>query len=149
VHDDFHRAGDVARAAYDAGLEALRPGRTWGEVVEAVRAPLDAAASSLFLIALHSLNPGLVIDRGRGEIGRLPGAEAYPAVNTHPAIMTDLVLQPGMTFILEPHYAFGRHLAHVGGTVIVGENEPIELNPYTAQILMASGTARPSLASSG
>jgi hypothetical protein len=28
--------------------------------------------------------------------------------------------------------------------VIVGEEEPIELNPYTAQILRASGTERPS-----
>lgn len=33
--------------------------------------------------------------------------------------------------------ARGRHLAHVGGTVIAGENEPIELSPYTAQILRA------------
>ncbi|MFC0111408.1 M24 family metallopeptidase [Kibdelosporangium aridum] len=149
VHDDFHRVGDVARAAYDAGLEALRPGRTWGDVVEAVHAPLDAADGSMFLIALHSLNPGLVVGRGRGDISKLAGAQAYPAVNAHPAIMTDLVLQPGMSLILEPQYAFGRHLVHVGGTVIVGEDEPIELNPYTAQILRASGTARPSREYSG
>lgn len=40
---------------------------------------------------------------------------------------------------LEPNYAFGRHLAYIGGTVIVGADEPIELNPYTAQILQAAG----------
>ena len=39
--------GDVARAAYDAGLEALRPGRTFGHVVEAVHKPLDAAGPTL------------------------------------------------------------------------------------------------------
>jgi Xaa-Pro aminopeptidase len=143
VHDDFHRAGDVARAAYDAGLEALRPGRTWGEVVEAVHKPLDAADGSMFLIALHSLNPGLAVGRGRGDISTLPGVQDYPAVAGHPALLTDLELAPGMTFILEPQYAFGRHLVHLGGTVITDENEPLELNPYTAQILQAEGMARP------
>lgn len=143
VHDDFYRAGDVARAAYDAGLEELRPGRTWGEVVEAVHAPLDAGGGSMFLIALHSLNPGLVVGRGRGDISTLAGAHAYPPVTDHPALMPDVELAPGMTFVLEPQYAFGRHLVHVGGTVIVTDDEPLELNPHTARILPARGTARP------
>jgi Xaa-Pro aminopeptidase len=143
VHDDFHQAGDVARAAYDAGLEALRPGRTWGEVVDAVHAPLDAADGSMFLIALHSLNPGLVVGRGRADISTLPGADAYPPVSGHPVVMPDLELAPGMTVVLEPQFAFERHLVHVGGTVIVGDDEPLELNPYTAQILLVAGTARP------
>lgn len=144
VHDDFHRAGAVARASYDAALEALRPGRTWGDVVEAAHEPLDAADGSMFLIALHSLNPGLVVGRCRGDISTLAGADAYPPVTGHPALMTDMELRPGMTFILEPQYAFGRHLVHVGGTVIVGEDEPLELNPYTAQILQAAGRSRSS-----
>jgi Xaa-Pro aminopeptidase len=144
VHDDFHRAGAVARASYDAGLEALRPGRKWGDVVQAAHEPLDAADGAMFLIALHSLNPGLAAGSGRDDISTLPGADSYPPVVGHPALMTDMELAPGMTFILEPQYAFGRHLVHVGGTVIVGEDEPLELNPYTAQILHAAGTARPS-----
>lgn len=139
VHEDFHRAGAVARAAYDAGLDALRPGRTWGEVVKAVHAPLDAADGSMFLIALHTLNPGLVVGRGRADISALPGAQAYPSVTGHPAVLPELELAAGMTVILEPQYAFGGHLAHLGGTVIVTENEPLELNPYTAQILQAQG----------
>jgi hypothetical protein len=58
--------------------------------------------------------------------------------------LPDMELVPGMSFAFEPNYAFGRHLAHLGGTVLVGENEPIELNPYTAQILRATGAAVPS-----
>jgi len=46
-----------------------------------------------------------------------------------------------MCFAFEPNYAFGRHVAHLGGTVIVGEDEPIELGAYTAQMLQAAGTA--------
>ncbi|GAA3361812.1 hypothetical protein [Saccharopolyspora gregorii] len=45
-----------------------------------------------------------------------------------------------MSFAFEPNYAFGRHLAHLGGTVIVGEDKAIELNPYSAQLLHATGT---------
>jgi hypothetical protein len=44
-----------------------------------------------------------------------------------------------MSFAFEPNYAFGRHLVHLGGTVVVGEDAPIELNPYTAQLLRAAG----------
>ncbi|WP_432834803.1 M24 family metallopeptidase [Dactylosporangium sp. CA-092794] len=144
VHEDFHRAGRVVRESYDAGLEALRPGRTFGELVDAIHKPLDAADGSMFLIAVHSLNPGLAVGKGRGDIGRLPGAETYPPVpDGHPTFMADLELAPGMTFVLEPQFAVGGHLVHIGGTVIVGEDQPIELNPYTAQILPAAGTTRP------
>jgi Xaa-Pro aminopeptidase len=137
VHEDYWRAGDVARRSYEAGLKALRPGRTFGDVVEAMHGPLDASDGSVFLIAVHSLNPGLSLGKGRADIGRLDGAAAYPPVHAHPAFMADLRLEPGMTFVLEPQYAFGRHLAHLGGTVIVGEGEAIELSPYTAEILRA------------
>jgi hypothetical protein len=46
-----------------------------------------------------------------------------------------------LTFALEPNYAFGRHLAYLGGTVVVGEDEALELNPYTARTLRAGETA--------
>jgi methionine aminopeptidase len=39
VHQDFCRASDVARQSYHAGLAAVRPGRTFGDVVEAMHAP--------------------------------------------------------------------------------------------------------------
>ncbi|TDD25557.1 M24 family peptidase [Nonomuraea diastatica] len=141
VHEDFHRAGDVARAAYDAGLEALRPGRTFGELVDAMHKPILAADGSVFSIAVHSLNPGLALGGLRTDIGGLPGAEDYPPVPDGHAFFADMELDPGMTFVLEPNYAFGRHMVHIGGTMIVGEDLPIELNPYTAQILRATGPA--------
>ena len=57
----------------------------------------------------------------------------------HPTIGADLKLVPGMTFAMEPNYVFGQHLAYLGGTVIVGDRDPIDLDPYTAQILRAEG----------
>jgi hypothetical protein len=44
-----------------------------------------------------------------------------------------------MSFAFEPNYAFGRHLVHLGGTVLVGDDTPIELNPYSARLLHAAG----------
>jgi Xaa-Pro aminopeptidase len=138
VHEDYWRAGDVARQAYDAGLATVRPGRTFGDVVEAMHAPFDAHDGQMYLIAVHSINPLLTMGKGRGDIGLLPGAEAYPATNDgHPTFMGDLVLQPGMCFALEPQYAFGHHLAHIGSTVVVTEDEPIELSPLTREVLRA------------
>ena len=140
-HEDLRRAADVARAAYDAGLRALRPGRTFGDVVKDIRGTYDAVDGWEFGPAIHTLNPmvaagGFPNDASR----RMAGADAYPAeADYRPTMFAEMVLEPGMTFALEPNYACGRHLAYLGGTVIVGDDEPIELNPYTARILRAEG----------
>jgi len=42
-----------------------------------------------------------------------------------------------MTFALEPNCVFDRKLASIGGTVIIGEDGPIELNPLTARLQRA------------
>jgi Xaa-Pro aminopeptidase len=137
VHEELARAAGVARAAYDAGLRILRPGRKFGEVVAEVRKPLEAADGWEFGPALHGLNPLIALCGFPGDISRQPGTEVYPAASDQPTILGDMPLEPGMTFAFEPNYAFGRQLAYLGGTVIVGEDEAIELNPYTAQILRA------------
>jgi hypothetical protein len=41
---------------------------------------------------------------------------------------------------LEPHCTLGRRRVTLGGTVLVGDDDAIELNPYTARLLRA-GTA--------
>lgn len=135
---DLVRAAGVARAVYDAGLDALRPGRTFGEAVAAMRTPLRAADGWEFGPPVHALNPFIAAGGFSAPApGQNPGAEAYQAEGDHSTIGADLELRPGMTFALEPNYVIGGHLAYLGGTVIVGEDETIELNPYTAQILRA------------
>ncbi|MFI5718067.1 M24 family metallopeptidase [Nocardia sp. NPDC051750] len=142
-HEDLHRAAEVARAAYDACLQVLRPGRTFGEAVDALREPLRDAGGWEFGPCLHALNPMIALSGFAADASRrLAGARAYPPEADHPTLSGDLALEPGMTFALEPNYVFGRHLAYLGGTVIVGADEPIELNPYTAQILRAAEMPR-------
>lgn len=139
-HEDLQRAAVVARAAYDAGLQTLRLGKTFGDVVDAIRRPLDAADGWEFGPSIHALNPPIALSGfPAGGRRRIAGAADYPVEPDHPTISGDMELKPGMTFALEPNYVFERHLAYLGGTVIVGEDEGIELNPYTAQILRAPG----------
>lgn len=139
-HEDLRRAADVARAAYDAALVALRPGRTFGDAVDDLREPYETAGGWEFGPALHTLNPMIAASGFPAEASRrMAGADAYPPETDRPTMAADMELEPGMTFALEPNYAYGRHLAYIGGTVIVGEEEPIELNPYTARILRAAG----------
>ncbi|MFJ6849711.1 M24 family metallopeptidase [Streptomyces sp. NPDC091271] len=143
-HVNLLRAAKVARAAYDAGLAALRPGRTFGDVVDAMREPLDAADGWEFGPSVHALNPAVTLSGFPADAGRnIAGSEAYPPEADHPTINGDLELRPGMTFAFEPNYAFGQHLAYIGGTVVVGEEGAVELNPYTARILRAAGAVTP------
>jgi hypothetical protein len=42
-----------------------------------------------------------------------------------------------MTFAFEPHCVFDGKLASIGGTVIVGEDGSLELNPLSARLVRA------------
>lgn len=134
VHKDFERAALVARASYDAGLAAMQAKRTFGEVAVAMVEPVRAAGGWMRGPQIHSLNPfgalcGVPPD---SDLSGLDGAERYPHQRGYPTQLGEMVLEPGMTFAFEPSCAFGRHAVTIGGTVIVGDDDPIELNPYTA-----------------
>jgi Xaa-Pro aminopeptidase len=137
VHPDFRRAFDVARAAYDSGLEMLRPGRRFGEVADAMRRRVEEGGGSFVHPVLHGLNPFGTVSAVSLAIGKLAGAEGYHARSEIPPILYDLVLEKGMTFAFEPNCVFGRRTANLGGTVIVGDDAPVELNPRTARLLHA------------
>jgi Xaa-Pro dipeptidase len=138
VHADYERAAEVARASYDAGLEALRPGRTFGDVVRAMQAPLEQAGGANIHPLIHSLNPyGLIGGFGEG-FAKLPGAKRYALTGQVPLIGAEVELRPGMTFSFEPSCLFGRRFVNLGGTVIVGDEKPIALNELTTDLMRAA-----------
>jgi Xaa-Pro aminopeptidase len=135
VHEDYERAADVARAAYDAGVDALRPGRSFGEVAEAMQVPLKEAGGFNVHPLIHSINPfGLVCGFGEG-FNQLPGADRYALVAEVPTIGADVEIQPGMCFSMEPSCMFGRRYVNLGGTVVAGEGKAIELNSVTTHMM--------------
>jgi Xaa-Pro dipeptidase len=135
VHEDYERAADVARAAYETGVDTLRPGRTFGEVAEAMQVPLKKAGGYNVHPLIHSINPfGLVCGFGEG-FNQLAEADRYALVAEVPTIGAEVEMQPGMCFSVEPSCMFGRRYVNLGGTVVVGENEAIELNTVTTQMM--------------
>ena len=137
VHPDVERAEQVVRQCYDAGVKLLRAGTRFGDVAEAMLVPLEAAGGWVRGPQIHGLNPYGSMCRTPDDGSLKSGTERYPEVASAPTQLADLVLEPGMTFAVEPSCGFGRHIVTVGGTVIVGQDEAVELNPYTAQVLRA------------
>ncbi|GAA3116664.1 M24 family metallopeptidase [Planomonospora alba] len=134
AHPDVDRAARAARAAYEAGLSALRPGATFGEVVTAMRRPLEEAGAWSLGPPVHGLNPyGAVAGSGTG-LRTLPEAGPY-GLAAPPTIGSDLPLAAGMVFALKPDCVVEGRPAGVGGTVIVGETAPVELNTVTTRML--------------
>ncbi|WP_256862525.1 hypothetical protein [Microbispora sp. GKU 823] len=44
-----------------------------------------------------------------------------------------------MTFAFEPNAVIGDRLTNLGGTVVIGEDGPVELNPFTSHLLRSEG----------
>lgn len=62
-----------------------------------------------------------------------PGVEAAAAI-AREAYDAGLAVA-GMSFSFEPNAVVGGRAVNLGGTVVIGEDGPIELNPLTAQLL--------------
>ncbi|MEU6564879.1 M24 family metallopeptidase [Nocardia nova] len=128
THPDTDRAADVARAGYDAGVAAIRPGVTFGRIAEVMYEPIRSAGGWNPTPLIHSLNPLDAFTHCRLSTADVPGISAYGAVGGVPTVGADLELRPGMVFALEPNCTFGRRRVNIGGTVLVTEHGAEELN---------------------
>ncbi|WP_411088743.1 M24 family metallopeptidase [Streptomyces sp. 061-3] len=136
VHSDFHRAAEVARESYEAGLEALRPGVKFGEVADAMAEPLQRAGAWHITPLIHSLTPLTMVGRvTRGTDRSI--TDRFKQVDELPGTDLDAVLEPGMTFQLEPDAVFGRRQVNIGGNVIVTEDGHEELNSLPTRLCFA------------
>ncbi|MFG1684374.1 M24 family metallopeptidase [Nonomuraea sp. NPDC049269] len=128
----------AARASYEAGLAVLRPGHTFGEVVTAMKGPFQEAGGWHAYPLVHAVNPcGAAGGSGAG-FGALPRSARYGLLAEQPTIGSDLPLRPGMTFAFAPNCVHGRRLVRIGGTVVVGEDAPIELNTITTHLIRST-----------
>lgn len=138
VHENLERAALVARECYEIGVEQLREGMTFGEVVDLMEQPLLKSGGWHVHPLIHSINPYGPIGFGTAPgIEVLPQASRYKHIERLPNPGRDLVLQQGMTFAFEPNCGFGYHLCNLGGTVIVGKTSGIELNFNSTQLMRA------------
>ncbi|MGD8331741.1 MAG: aminopeptidase P family protein, partial [Acidobacteriota bacterium] len=111
------------------------PGRTFGQVVEAMQVPLQKAGGYNVHPLIHSINPfGLVCGFGEG-FNRLPGADRYALAAEVPMFGGDVEIQTGMSFSFEPSCMFDRRYVNLGGTVVCGEEKAVELSSITTHMM--------------
>jgi len=138
IHADLERAAAVARAAYEVALVGLRPGNSFGDVAAAMEQTLKDGGGWIVRPFIHGLNPWAA-SSGFGTGLKAHAADlGYGPLEHIPTAGAGLPLAPGMTFSVEPNCAFGGRMMHLGGTVVVGEEEPLELGPATARLMRAA-----------
>jgi Xaa-Pro aminopeptidase len=141
-HPDIETAAVLARASYQAGLRAARVGNTFGDLAEAMLMPLKQAGSWNTHPLVRMLSaPGPAGGFG-GGLGQLPQARRYGRLSPTPDVGGELPLAPGMCCALGPSAVVAGHAVSLGGTVVIGEDDPVELTPFTARLLRVAA-ARP------
>jgi Xaa-Pro aminopeptidase len=116
----------VARASYDAGIKALKPGMTFADLLAVMEEPLKVAGCWGYTPLVHSLGPHFLAGRTEVNMGQVKFDVPFMA----PAgvYRRQAVLQPGMVFAFEPNACLGTHRVNIGGTVIVTPTGCEELN---------------------
>jgi Xaa-Pro aminopeptidase len=115
----------IARASYDAGIAALKPGIAFAELLAAMEEPLKTAGCWGYTPLVHSVAPhflagSTLVNREKVNLGvRLAGPPR--------AVNRQRVIEAGMVFAFEPNACLGQHRVNIGGTVVVtpGGCEPL------------------------
>lgn len=137
VHPINAECAEVARKSYDVGLKALRPGKTFQQVYDAMYEPIREAGCWHLTPLIHSLNPLGWVSATQVGIDQVPGFENRKGVIGKPLMGGDLVIRAGMVFELEPNACKGKHRTNIGGTVIVHEDGVEELNNLATEMRVA------------
>ena len=88
---------------------------------------------------VHSINPYGPVGFGTAPgIESLPEAARYPQLRPLPTVGRNCPCSPACA-LRSNNCGFGRHLANIGGTVIVGEQAGIALNENSTRLMRADG----------
>lgn len=132
---------ELARKAYEVGVENCRPGKTFGEVVEAMEGVL-LEDPRVFTVTplIHTMNPMSCIGPTGVRIELMKGHEVYRQLGTGRIRGAEVVLKPGMTVEVEPNACIEHYRVNIGGNVIVTANGPEALNEIpTAMRVVGEG----------
>jgi Xaa-Pro dipeptidase len=135
VDDDIARCERVARASYEAGVRAVRPGATFAQVVAAMEAPMRDGGCWSKTPLLHTLTFGAT---GFTPVNReqIAGTrEGWIESQITPGIRRgELELRPGMSLELEPNACLGMKRVNIGGVVVVTQTGGEELNVLPTRV---------------
>jgi Xaa-Pro aminopeptidase len=135
VDDVVHRLEAVARASYEAGLAAVKPGVTFASIVQAMERPIAAAGCWSKTPLAHTLTFG---STGFTPVNReqLVGTrEEAIEGSARPGIRRgELVLQEGMGLELEPNACLGLVRVNIGSGALVTSRGAEELNSLATRV---------------
>jgi Xaa-Pro aminopeptidase len=135
VDDDIGGCERVARASYEAGVRAVRPGATFAEVVAAMEAPIRDGGCWSKTPLLHTLTFGAT---GFTPVNReqIAGTrEGWLESQITPGIRRgELELRAGMSLELEPNACLGMKRVNIGGVVLVTQTGGEELNVLPTRV---------------
>jgi Xaa-Pro aminopeptidase len=122
----------IARASYDAGIKALKPGMTFAELLAVMEEPLKVAGCWGYTPLVHSLGPHFLAGRTQVNMEGIDLGVRFMA----PSGVREraAVLQPGMVFAFEPNACLDTHRINIGGTVIVTATGCEELNAIPTSV---------------
>lgn len=135
IHPVNRECAEIARRSYEIGLNTLRPGKRFKEVVEAMERPVTEAGCWHLTPMIHSLNPLLGV-AGATNVGieQMPGTQNYKGIKENPTMGGELLLKPRMVFEVEANASRGKHRVNIGGTVLVTEDGAEELNKLSTEM---------------
>ncbi|WP_178130898.1 M24 family metallopeptidase [Reyranella sp. CPCC 100927] len=140
LHPDLMKCESVARRSYDAGVRAIRPGITFGEVVAAMEGPFRESGCWSKTPLLHTFTFGSTgftpLNRDQLANTQEGWIEGQTKVGIRRA---DLVLQPGMALELEPNACLGNRRINIGAGVVVTEGGCEELNDIPTRVFHRAG----------
>jgi len=122
----------VARASYEAGLKALRPGIAFSDLVAAMVEPLKVAGCWSYTPLVHSVAPHFLAGRPRVNMEKVDLGVRF--VGAPEARERKAVMKPGMVLAFEPNACLDHHRVNLGGTVLVTESGCEELNAIPTRV---------------
>ena len=129
VEPDIEELGKVANQAYTAGLGAARPGNTFDDVVNAMVEPVNDYGGWTLTPMIHCVAPlgwtgGMAVNRERMP-NQLTTTPTKTPVDYQNVVLT---LRKGMSFAFEPNCCKGQRRVNVGGSIVIADGEPEQLN---------------------
>ncbi len=126
LDEENRKCERVARASYEAGIAALKPGMTFAELVAVMEEPLKTSGCWGYTPLVHSVGPHFLA--GRTTVNQEQAKLDVRFVGPNAVRQRAAVLKPGMVFAFEPNACLGHHRVNIGGTVIVTATGCEELN---------------------
>ena len=125
----------VARRSYEAGLDAIRPGVAFSEVVHAMEKPFIESGCWSKTPLIHTVTFGPVgftsVNRGQ-LIGTREQALEF---DLNPGVQRgEFVLREGVALELEPNACLDMKRVNIGGAVVVTPSGVEELNRVPTRV---------------